>query len=132
MESKKKNKGGRPKKVFNPAWCDKLIQHMAKGFSFEAFAGVVKMSKGTLYQLTERHAEFLDAKKIGEGLSLLFWEGIGIKGAQGKLPYFNNGAWVFNMKNRFGWKNVNDHNLNVNSFADLFKDDDTSGIQEEM
>lgn len=32
------------------------------------------------------------------------WEALGLKGALGRVPNFNATSWIFNMKNRYGWK----------------------------
>lgn len=79
---------------------------MEKGLSFEAFAGLIKVSKQTLYTWCEKHAEFKEAKEIGEGLAHLWWERTGIEGLfmGGKDNPFNATVWVFSMKNRFGWR----------------------------
>lgn len=107
---------GRPMIEFKPEWCDQLIKHMGKGFSFESFAGTISVSKETLYQILKREPTFSDAKKIGVEKCRYFWENLGISGTMG-MPYikikedgiekrvnlkaFNSTAWLFNMKNRF-------------------------------
>jgi hypothetical protein len=100
---KPKRKMGRPSE-YRSEFCTMLIQHMADGLSFEAFAGVVHKSKDTLYQWVKKHPEFADAKKKGDAESLLFWEKMGITGMVGKLKGFNVAAWIFNMKNRHGYR----------------------------
>ena len=72
--------GGRPTS-YKPEYCDMLIRHMRSGLSFESFAGVVGVSKQTIYDWEKVNPEFLDAKKKGAALSNLFWEKIGINGA---------------------------------------------------
>lgn len=121
------NKGGRPTD-YRPEYCDALIAHMEKGYSYESFAGTLRVSKQTLYDWEKANAEFLDAKLTGVELSRLFWEGLAINHMTGKVSkqdvemirsaiedngnhgpvnikieggYFNNQLWQFNMKNRF-------------------------------
>jgi hypothetical protein len=96
---------GRPTK-YKPEYCKLLIDHMAEGYSFESFAGIVGVSKQTIYDWLERHVEFLDAKRQAFAKSRLFWERAGISGMYmgGKDNPFNSTVWVFNMKNRFGWR----------------------------
>ena len=96
-------KVGRPTK-YKREYCDRLTQWMAKGMSFESFAGDVDVDRDTIYQWAKVHIEFSDAKKRGSAKSQAFWEKIGVAGSSGKLPGFQTGAWVFNMKNRFSWK----------------------------
>lgn len=82
-----------------------LIKHMGDGLSIESFAAIVGRSKDTIYEWVKKHPDFADAKKKGEALSLLFWEKAGITGMFGKIKGFNVAAWIFNMKNRHGYKN---------------------------
>ena len=90
-----------------------LFKHMAEGLSFASFGGLpkVKVSNVTLYTWLDVHPEFLKAKQEGEAASRYFWENLGRLGCVGKLPGFNLGAWVFNMKNRFGWRDRQDVEL---------------------
>jgi hypothetical protein len=96
--------GGRPTN-YKPEYCDLVVEHMSQGLSFETFGHVVKAHKQTLYEWTEKFQEFGDAKKRGELASQIFWERIGIAGTTGKLKNFNAASWIFNMRNRFGWRN---------------------------
>lgn len=141
---------GRPSK-YDPKFCDVLIEHMSKGLSYESFAGAIGVSKQTLYTWESEYPEFLDAKEIGLGKSLLYWEQSGIKGAHtveveeeiaerdpngkptGKMitvkvmrerPILPP-VWIFNVKNRFGWRDrqPGEADVNVNFIAGL-KDDE--------
>jgi transposase len=105
--------GGRPTK-YKKDYCLMLINHMREGLSYEAFGGVVGASKQTLYDWEKRHPEFIDAKRVGETQSLLYWEKVGrdglyhevIKDADGCTVNrsINATIWIFNMKNRFKWR----------------------------
>lgn len=64
---------GRPSK-YDPAYCEALANHFSGGFSYESFAGVVGVSKQTLYDWEKAHPEFLDAKKDNEAKSQFVWE----------------------------------------------------------
>jgi predicted DNA-binding protein YlxM (UPF0122 family) len=104
---------GRPS-LYSDIYCDLLIEHMEKGLSFESFAGAIGVSKQTIYDWTKAHPEFLDAKEVGLEKSRIFWEKLGIKhilnesesipniGSNSKS--LNASVWIFNMKNRFGWR----------------------------
>lgn len=94
------NKGGRPTK-YKPEYCDLVIEKMNQGFSKEAMAGHIGISKSTLYEWTKKHKEFSNAIKEGVELSRVFWEDIGITGVLAGQG--NATMWAFNMKNRFGW-----------------------------
>jgi hypothetical protein len=106
--------GGRPTK-YDSKYCDMVIDHMAKGLSFESFAGVIEVSRDSLYEWAKQHREFSDAKKIGTSKSLLYWEQLGLDGATGNnsngVYYFSASTWIFSMKNRFRWSDR--HELSV-------------------
>lgn len=100
---------GRPTDYL-PEYCEQLIAHMAQGYSFESFAGVLGVSKQTLYTWSEKHPEFLDAKNIATSKCRVWWERAGIEGLFNTSERdgdttssrsLNTGVWVFNMKNRF-------------------------------
>lgn len=89
---------GRPTD-YKPEYCQMVIDHMAEGFSFEAFAGLIGVCKQTIYNWLEQHPDFVDAKKKGFEASRMFWEKIGIN--QAKTGEGSATAFIFNMKNRF-------------------------------
>jgi hypothetical protein len=96
------NLGGRPTD-YHESYPDLLVQHMAKGFSFETFAGLVGCCTDTLYEWKKKHDKFSDAHKIGMAKNKLYWEDIGIQGMTNKIPFFNSFIWFVNMKNRHDW-----------------------------
>jgi transposase len=99
-----KRKVGRPTK-YEPEFCERVVEFMAKGYSKEAVAGELWITKDTLYEWEKRYPEFSDALKQGVELSRKFWE----KTAIDNIVYSQKGRkadavlWIFNMKNRFGW-----------------------------
>lgn len=95
MEALRPALGPQPVKVpvgrppdYDPKFCDLLLEHMAQGFSFESFAGVIGVCKKTLYNWvnTKEYAHFLHAKDRGAELCRLWWEKLGIQGVQGLGP----------------------------------------------
>lgn len=107
---------GRPSK-YDPSYCELLIKHMSKGLSFETFGPSIGVSKASTYRwLTDEDndseatlrnkKEFRDAKKIATDYCRLFWEKIGVDHIVNyeDSPKLNTTAWIFNMKNRFGWR----------------------------
>lgn len=111
-EQPDKNPVGRPSE-YDPKYCKQLIAHMAEGFSYESFAGKVGVCRDTLYAWERKHKDFSYTKKVAIEQALLFWEDKGIKGlypdviegAKGPIALgFNSTVWIFNMKNRFGWR----------------------------
>lgn len=116
MPKKKKPKAnpvGAPTE-YEPIYCAMLIKHMEDGLSFEAFAGIPGVSFQTLYNWEKRYPEFLEAKAIGMGKCRLWWEIAGNKGCFNETikdgdgmtvtRSINASVYIFNMKNRFGWR----------------------------
>lgn len=96
--------GGRPKKPFKDEYCDMLIEHMRQGLSFESFGALVPAGKQLLYSWLEEHPQFSHAKNIGEAHSRIFWENLGLSGIRGEIQGFSAAVYIFNMKNRFLWR----------------------------
>ncbi len=122
------NNRGRPSK-YKPEYCEQLIEHMEQGYSFDSFAGIVEVNIDTLYEWTKVHEEFSEAKKVAFSKCQVFWEKIGIDNilnkseteSFGKNEFttkstsLNASAWIFNMKNRFKWKDKQpDENDQIN------------------
>ena len=105
-----KNKGGRPSK-YKDTYPDELCEHMKGGLSFESFGGKVGLAETTLHKWKNPksgffHKKFLQSYKKGLTASMLHWEEMGhdmVLAGQG-----NATVWIFNMKNRFGWKDKHD------------------------
>ena len=100
---KKTTKRGAPT-LYRPEYCQLLIDHMAKGFSFESFGAEVNCGSSTVVSWL-KHKDFQIARQKAQVLNRKFWEDLGIKGTRGEIKGFNVASWVFNMKNRFHWRN---------------------------
>ena len=100
---------GRPT-VYCETFCDVVVEYMGKGFSKEAVAGVIGISKETLYRWAREHTTFSDAISIGESKSRVWWE----RQLVDNVVHSKNGSQIngqvfnLNMKNRFGWKDKNE------------------------
>ena len=98
--------GGRPTK-YDPAMCDRVVAMMAKGFSKEEVCYDPDEGLGiawaTFQNWQEKHPQFLAAVKEGEKASAAWWQKTGRTAVLGGIDGFNATAYVFNMKNRFGW-----------------------------
>ena len=106
----------RPTK-YKKEYCDTAIEVQKRGFSKEAVAGHLDISKDTLYRWIKKYKEFSDAIKRGQEYCRIFWEELGIEmvtAGQG-----NSTAWIFNMKNRFGWKDKSETELTGKDGAPL-------------
>ncbi len=102
------------------ALCEAWCKHLANGFSKESF---LLCDPQTFRRYMAKYPQDFDTQKINEAerASRRFWEQLGIEGTRGKevkievkrkqngevrttTQGFNATAWIFNMKNRFGWK----------------------------
>lgn len=100
-------RGSKPR--YKKEYCQKLIDYMSEGLSFDSFGAEVKVSRVTLYNWIEKYPEFQDAKSEGEMRSLQWWEKIGRSGMVGKIKGFNPAIYIFSMKSRFakyGWRDI--------------------------
>lgn len=98
-----KYKVGRPTR-YREWFCPMLIDHMTRGYSFESFGSRVLVCKDTLYQWVKDYKEFSYSKKVATEMSRTEWESMGLTGTVGGYgKSFSAPAWIFNMKNRFGW-----------------------------
>ena len=110
VTKKKANPVGRPPK-YKKEFCERLIAHMSKGFSYESFAGKIDTHRSVLYQWEHKHPEFLDAKKKAVDKCLVYWEEMGMAGTVGTLKGFQTPMWIFQMKNRFKWSDRHEHSV---------------------
>lgn len=124
---------GRPSK-YKPEYCDLVVEHMEKGLSFEAFAAVIKVNRDTIYEWEKVHPEFAEAKKNASDANLLFWEKLGIDHILNISESFGEGfskskslnasVWIFNMKNRFKWRDSTDVNQTTTAKIEVKIDSD--------
>lgn len=129
-----KKVSGRPRlipKIWNEEKKKKILDAYSEGQSDIAAIVTLDIAKETFYKLVRADKEslgdieqdFVDSIKKGRTLSQQWWEEMGRKGTIGMVDSFNNGAFVFNMKNRFKPKGydstwadkVETHNTNSNS-----------------
>lgn len=96
------SEAGRPSK-FKKKYCSMLIDHMSRGLSFDSFAGVLGVTRATIYNWVKDFPEFLDAKSIGRSKGLLFDEELLTKGAEGKQRGYNIAAHKWKMANMYKW-----------------------------
>jgi hypothetical protein len=104
----------RPTK-YKKEYCEALIEHGRKGFSFQCFGPSIGVWQATVYNWLNavkkngkpKHPEFLEAKKEADAQCLYFYEKQGRNGMMGTGNYkhFNATVWIFQMKNRFKWRN---------------------------
>ena len=105
-----KKKRGRPKKTpesdFPKGWASKALGLYKVGASdVEIRAMLGGISNDLWYRLLEENKKFSQTIKKGRVLSEAWWR---MKGRTGLDPgKINTGMYAINMRNRFGWSDVN-------------------------
>lgn len=64
---------GRPTK-YHPKHCATIVKAMAAGHSILGAAGMIGVSRETIYAWAAQYPEFSDAKNLGDSLCAQFWE----------------------------------------------------------
>lgn len=105
-EDKPKNLGGRPDK-YDPKYCEEMVEHLSKGYSKIASAGLCGICKTSMWRWEKKFPAFRNAIKRGETLSQIHWEEIAMKNQVEEFrgDKLNAAVWIFNMRNRFNWRN---------------------------
>jgi hypothetical protein len=111
--TKKASVFGRPTK-YKEEYCELLVNHMAEGFTFDSFAGLISVNIDTLYEWCKQHVNFSEAKKQGRARQLLSDEKMLKDITSGKLRNGNVTGHIFKMKNCHRWVDRFEQNINVN------------------
>lgn len=87
---------------------ERVLHHMAQGAGIKELAHYLRVSRQTVYdwcdpKSKQYHRKFAEAVTLGRELSEAWWLRFGRLAASGSVAV-NPGVWVFNMKNRFGWR----------------------------
>lgn len=125
------NKSGRPTK-YKPEMCETIVELMREGASKTEVCAEIGISKETMKQWTTPESdyyvkEFSDSVKQGVELSKAWWLKKGRIGID--ADKFNATPWVFNMKNRFGWRDKTETDITskgekIEGLAVTFKDNE--------
>lgn len=104
---------GRPPKI-TKVWADKQADVLADMFRegqgvAEVCAGL-NICKNSFYKAIDISANFSDAYKRGCELSEAWWTRLGRDGAS-KMVDIQPATWIFNMKNRFDWREKQDNTI---------------------
>jgi transcriptional regulator with XRE-family HTH domain len=89
---------GRPTK-YDPAYCDQVEAVMGEGYSLSAFAGKIGVSRSTINEWMEHHAEFSEAVSRSKVKRLAHWEETALKVAKEGGGAGSATVVVFGLKN---------------------------------
>ena len=97
---------GRPTK-YDKSMCETVISKMAEGCCIAEVCAELGICKDTFHEWVKENKDFSDSYRIGRDKSEAWWAKLGRGGAMGQVP-INSPTWVFNMKNRFNWRDKQD------------------------
>jgi AcrR family transcriptional regulator len=81
--------------------CNKAEEVLSNGESLAAICAELDITRTTLYEWRDTHAEFKEAIERGLQKAQRFWEQLGVDGVKGNYDKFGSAPWIFTMKNRF-------------------------------
>lgn len=76
-----KRRVGRPS-LYDPAYCEQVVHHMAGGASLTSFAAEIDVSRDTITEWASKHEEFSLAVRRGKAKCAAWWEKQGREIAQ--------------------------------------------------
>lgn len=69
---------GRPS-LYDPKYCDMVIDDMSKGYSLTAFAGLIGVARSTINEWIDTHSDFSEAVTRAKAVRLRDWETVAIE-----------------------------------------------------
>jgi len=93
---------------YKEEFADQLPTMFANGESVAEVCQVLGVTRRAFYDWVDKYPEFAAAYEEGKGASEAWWTKLGRAGATGKVG-IQPTVWIFNMKNRFDWRDKTDH-----------------------
>lgn len=109
---------GRPKTELTDlpeGWAALIYEVANNGGSQLECRSALGISNDLWYRLKSEEPEFSEAVKRAEEACQVWWEQLGRNMSMGAIDKGNATTWIFNMKNRFGWKDK----LDIDQKTDL-------------
>ena len=94
---------GDNKKRYKKEFAEQLPDMFMEGESVAEVCTELGVSRRAFYDWVKKYPEFKEAYEQGKLYSEAWWTKLGRAGAAGQVP-LNATPWIFNMKNRFGWR----------------------------
>lgn len=64
---------------FKPEYCQMLLRHCSRGYSFQSFAAGINVQTATLEEWAQEYPEFEAAMRIAELKQKMYWENLAVK-----------------------------------------------------
>ncbi|MCY1389895.1 hypothetical protein D9M71_47050 [compost metagenome] len=104
-------------------WQDRMRSLAAEGASELEVRHEMGISEHLWYKWTDENPDFSRTRKECQELCRIWWEKHGRKMSDGSADG-NATVWIFNMKNRFGWKDkVETEHTGTIAFTDMTDDE---------
>jgi len=105
---------GRPPKTlkdFPPDWQQIILDEMSNGASLEEIKVYLGISNDLFYRFLKEEIDFSETIAWGKQLSKAWWMRMGRINLWNRK--FNCRLWYMNMKNRWGWTDKQETNVNI-------------------
>jgi transposase len=89
---------------YKKQFAEDLPEMFSDGKSVIEVCTLLGVSRQAYYDWVKKYPRFKQAHLMGKDLSEAWWCKIGRAATVGKVAGFQGSAWVFTMKNRFGWR----------------------------
>lgn len=73
--------------LFKPVYCQMLIGHCSKGYSFKSFAAQINVTPEILEEWTEKYKDFKKARALAVLKQRDFWERSAVEACMGKFSF---------------------------------------------
>lgn len=93
--------GGGTDTLYRPEYCELLMEHMSKGFSFTSFGGEIGRGRTTLFEWLDEHPEFRRAKDVGHEKAKKFFEAMAIGKMDGSIAKGDTPLLTLFLRTRF-------------------------------
>ena len=102
-------------------WVDDMLDLYARGASdTEVRVKALENMGDTLwYRFLDREPEFARVVRQGRRICQSWWEEIARNAVDRSMQTFNATIWIFNMKNRFGWRDVREQHTKISGKAEV-------------
>lgn len=116
---------------YDPSYCELIIKLMSKGQTYAQVAKAIGVTKKTLWSWSKTHSDFAIAYEAGLDYAEAWFDNMALEHIitvrEKGMPetIFNNSVYLHNVKVRFGQRETEPVNFNIN----VTKDEDISAVR---